>query len=65
MGRLYAALITFKDSKWLLSIVVPHQPHFLGQPKDVQVFWGYSLFTDRVGDFVKVRASVPSFRILG
>lgn len=56
-----AALVTFKDSNWLLSIVVPHQPHFLGQPENVQVFWGYSLFTDRVGDFVKVRfSSSPS-----
>lgn len=49
------ALVTFKDSQWLLSIVVPHQPHFLDQPEDVQVFWGYALFTDKTGDFVKVR----------
>jgi oleate hydratase len=25
------ALVTFKDSNWLMSIVVPHQPHFLNQ----------------------------------
>jgi oleate hydratase len=47
------ALITLKDSAWLMSIVIPHQPHFLNQPKDVQVFWGYGLFPDRVGDFAK------------
>jgi oleate hydratase len=45
-------LVTFKDSKWLMSIVLYHQPHFVGQPKDVQVFWGYALHPDRVGDFV-------------
>lgn len=45
-------LVTFKDSRWLMSIVLAHQPHFIGQPADVQVFWGYALFPDRVGDFV-------------
>jgi oleate hydratase len=45
-------LVTFKDSNWLLSIVLAHQPHFRNQPADVQVFWGYSLFPDRVGNFV-------------
>jgi len=45
-------LVTFKDSNWLMSIVLAHQPHFMNQPADVQVFWGYSLFPDRVGDFV-------------
>ena len=45
-------LVTFKDSNWLMSIVLAHQPHFPNQPADVQVFWGYSLFPDRVGNFV-------------
>jgi oleate hydratase len=45
-------LVTFKDSRWLMSIVLAHQPHFINQPADVQVFWGYSLFPDRIGDFV-------------
>lgn len=45
-------LVTFKDSHWLMSIVLPHQPHFLGQPSDTQVFWGYALFPDRIGNFV-------------
>ena len=45
-------LVTFKDSAWLMSIVLAHQPHFLNQPAEVQVFWGYALFPDRVGDFV-------------
>jgi oleate hydratase len=45
-------LVTFKDSNWLMSIVLAHQPHFATQPADVQVFWGYALFPDRVGNFV-------------
>uniref|UniRef100_UPI0038BC0E39 oleate hydratase n=1 Tax=Limnohabitans sp. TaxID=1907725 RepID=UPI0038BC0E39 len=45
-------LVTFKDSNWLMSIVLAHQPHFANQPADVQVFWGYGLFPDRVGNFV-------------
>jgi oleate hydratase len=45
-------LVTFKDSNWLMSIVLAWQPHFPKQPAGVQVFWGYSLFPDRVGNFV-------------
>ena len=45
-------LVTFKDSAWLMSIVLAHQPHFIDQPANVQVFWGYALFPDRVGNFV-------------
>jgi oleate hydratase len=45
-------LVTFKDSNWLMSIVLAHQPHFANQPSDVQVFWGYALFPDRIGNFV-------------
>jgi oleate hydratase len=46
-------LITFPESSWLASIVLPHQPHFIGQPADVHVFWGYGLFVDKPGDFLK------------
>jgi len=47
------ALMTFKDSNWLMSIVVPYQPHFMGQSSEVQVFWGYGLFPSRAGNFIK------------
>jgi oleate hydratase len=46
-------LITFPDSAWLASIVIPHQPHFIGQPDGVSVLWGYGLSVDEPGDFVK------------
>lgn len=45
-------LVTFKDSNWLMSIVLAHQPHFANQPADIQVFWGYALSPDRIGNFV-------------
>lgn len=45
-------LVTFADSAWLASIVVPHQPHFIGQPDDVSVIWGYGLSVGKAGDFV-------------
>ncbi|EKZ97693.1 oleate hydratase [Cupriavidus metallidurans] len=45
-------LMTFKDSRWLMSIVVPHQPHFAGQPEDVYTLWGYGLFIDNKGDYI-------------
>ncbi|MGG7164999.1 oleate hydratase [Clostridium ihumii] len=47
------ALMTFKDSNWLMSIVVAAQPHFKNQPLDTTIFWGYGLYTDRIGDYVK------------
>lgn len=45
-------LVTFTDSHWRMSIVLYTQPYFPDQPADVQIFWGYGLFPDRVGNFV-------------
>jgi oleate hydratase len=45
-------LVTFKDSRWLMSVVLAHQPHFANQPAGVYVFWGYALHPDRIGDFI-------------
>ena len=45
-------LVTFKDSNWFMSVVLPFQPYYRDQPVDVQVFWGYALFPDRIGNFV-------------
>ena len=46
-------LITFPDSNWLASIVIPHQPHYLNQPENISVFWGDGLTVDKPGNFVK------------
>lgn len=51
------ALVTFKDSSWFMSIVLAYQPHFINQPENIQVFWGYGLYPDNVGDYVKKRMS--------
>lgn len=50
-------LVTFTDSNWLMSVVLPYQPHFINQPKEVNVFWGYGLFPDEEGNFVKRKMS--------
>lgn len=55
------ALVTFKESSWLMSIVLAHQPHFHNQPEHVKVFWGYGLFPDNTGDYVKKKClNVPA-----
>lgn len=46
------ALMTWKDSRWLLSIVVPAQPHFAHQQENTYTLWGYTLFGDVPGDYV-------------
>lgn len=46
------ALMTLVDSPWLMSLVVPHQPHFPGMPPDTYTAWGYGLFIDAPGEFV-------------
>jgi hypothetical protein len=51
------------QSSWLASIVIPHQPHFIGQPDNVSVLWGYGLFVDRLGDFVKKPMSGTEIRL--
>ncbi len=44
--------VTLKDSNWFISFALNHQPHYLDQPSDVQVFWAYGLHPDRIGNFV-------------
>lgn len=50
-------LVTITDSNWLMSIVIAAQPHFPHQPKDTFVFWGYGLYADKIGNFVKKKMS--------
>lgn len=45
--------ITIKDSNWLISFALPHQPHFVNQPENLQVLWGYGMHSDTTGNFVK------------
>src|SRR5262249_44329447 len=44
-------LVTLKDSGWVLSLSVFHQPEIIGQPPGTSVWWGYGLYPERNGDF--------------
>ncbi|HNW34320.1 MAG TPA: oleate hydratase [Candidatus Ozemobacteraceae bacterium] len=54
--------ISIKDSNWLISFALPNQPHFINQPENLQVIWGYGLYPDKVGNFVKKKMSECSGR---
>jgi len=45
-------LVTLTDSNWLMSFVIPRQPHFPNQPGDARIFWGYGLKPDKKGNFI-------------
>ena len=51
------ALMTWTGSGWLMSVVVPHQPHFPDMPADTWTLWGYGLLIDSGGDYVKKKMS--------
>ena len=45
-------LVTLRDSGWVLSLTIFHNPEVLGQPQGANVWWGYGLYPDRDGDFI-------------
>ncbi|MCJ8162897.1 oleate hydratase [Acinetobacter zhairhuonensis] len=47
------ALMTWFESGWHLSIVVPAQPHFANLPDNTFTLWGYGFEIDHMGDYVK------------
>ncbi len=55
-------ILTIKDSNWLISFAFPAQPHFIGQPDNLQVFWGYGLNPEKPGNFVRKLMSECSGR---
>lgn len=40
-----------------MSIVIARQPHFPDQPSDIKIFWGYGLYPDRKGNYIKKKMS--------
>jgi len=48
---------TIRSSNWIISIVIPHQPHFVNQREDLSVCWGYCLRPNEKGNFVKKEMS--------
>jgi oleate hydratase len=49
------ALVTLKDSSWVLSLSILHHPEIMGQPPGTNICWGYGLYPERNGDFVPKR----------
>lgn len=45
--------ITIMDSSWDISFELHHNPFFLDQAADEQVLWGYGLYGENVGDYIK------------
>ena len=48
-------LVTLRDSGWVVSLSVFHQPEMFDQPSGTSVWWGYGLHPERTGNFVKKR----------
>ncbi len=48
-------LLTLKESGWVLSLTVFHQPEVVGQPTGTYVWWGYGLYPERNGNFAQKR----------
>jgi oleate hydratase len=46
-------LLTLKDSNWVISLSIFYQPEVLSQPLGTSVWWGYGLYPEREGTFVK------------
>ena len=47
-----AGLTTLDASPWKITLAPCPKPHFLDQPDDATVVWGYSIFPDEVGKYV-------------
>lgn len=46
-------VITFPESNWDISYLAYHSPYFPNQPEGVQVGWGYGLYGEREGNYIK------------
>ena len=46
-------LLTLKDSGWVISLSIFEQPEILSQPPGTWVWWGYGLFPEKEGTFIK------------
>ena len=46
-------LVTLKDSSWLVTLTIFHQPEVIPQPPGTRLWWGFLLYPRRSGDFVK------------
>lgn len=49
--------LSLTDSNWYITIVLFYNPYFINQPKKIKLSWGYSLFPDKKGNFIKKKMS--------
>lgn len=45
--------VSIKDSAWELGFILHHKPFFPDQADDEEVFWGYGLSGENIGDYIK------------
>ena len=48
-----SGIISFPESNWDISYIPYHAPYFPNQPENVQVGWGYGLWGERTGNYIK------------
>ena len=48
-------VVTLRDSPWVLSVTIFHQPEVLGQSEGTYIWWGYGLHPECKGDYVSKR----------
>jgi oleate hydratase len=46
-------LMTLVASNWLLTIALLHPPHFIDQPEGMSLAWGFGLFPESIGNFIR------------
>jgi oleate hydratase len=46
-------LVTLKDSNWVLSLSIFHQPEIVDQAPGTSLWWGYGLHPERDGNYVQ------------
>lgn len=49
--------VSLTDSNWFITIVLFYKPYFVNQPKEITLSWGYSLFPDKKGNYIKKKMS--------
>ena len=47
--------MTLRDSGWVLSVTIFHNPEVIGQPEGTTIWWGFGLYPDRDGDYIRKR----------
>lgn len=46
-------LMTLVKSNWLITVALLHPPHFIGQPEGISLAWGFGLFPEKAGNFIR------------